>query len=291
MTSIPVLRKETFERDDFDEMCLFTGASVKQTRQGEHVIPRWLIDDYELNFRRIEMGWPGSIASVKQFRARAAPAANSMFGRLENRVKLGESSLDTLHLWQKKISVGMMLCHWRMAQNAHHPLAPRDFDTRHLVITLQDFRNDFQKFSRGQAVSRNGSTLIFPTSLPSGWLAHVFGSAIHSGEVHDLLMPFGILAVSHQNKLIVSVFYDSDREFESSRLIEEWHALKLDECSNASRVAAVLAVTYTEFLFKAQAETLGMEGEGFDALLKKIGYQLGLDINPATNQYSLRDTA
>jgi len=290
MTSIPVIRRAAFERDDFDEMCLFTGTPVKRTKQGEHVIPRWLIDDYELNHKRIEMGWPGSLASIKEFRTRADPIANKAFGYLENRVKLGESSLDNLHLWQKKISVGMMLCHWRMAQNEHHPRAPEDFDTRHLVITLKDFRRDFQKFSVEQFVPRNGSTLVLPTNIPGGWLAHVFGSTMFLGEVYDALMPYGILALTHQDKLIVSVFHDPEREFESSRLIEEWHALKLYECSNAPRVASALAVIYSEFLFKAQVETLGNEGEGFNAMLKGIGYQFGLDIDPATHQYSLRRT-
>ncbi|MBA9848139.1 MAG: hypothetical protein QM625_04075 [Ralstonia sp.] len=291
MASIPVMRRATFEREDFDEMCLFTGAPVKRTKQGEHVIPRWLIDDYELNCRRIEMGWPGSLADIKQFRTRADPTANGVFGDLENRVKLGETSLDHVHLWQKKISVGMTLCHWRMARNKHHPLAPGDFDTRHLVFALEDFRSDFRKFSNRQPVPRNGSTLVLPTSVPGGWLAHMFGSVTSSGEVHDTLMPFGMIAVTHQNKLLVSVFYDPEREFESSRLVKEWKELKLDECSSAPRVAAALAVTYSEFLFKARAEALGTEGEGFDAVLKGIGYQLGVDIDPTTNKYQPRRTA
>jgi hypothetical protein len=95
MTSIPVMLKATFERDDFDEMCLFTGAPVKRTKQGEHVIPRWLIDDYELNHRHIEMGWPGSLAAIKQFRARADPTANGTFGDLESCVKQGGRRLIT----------------------------------------------------------------------------------------------------------------------------------------------------------------------------------------------------
>ena len=108
------------------------------------------------------------------------------------------------------------------------------------------------------------------------------------GEVNDTLMPFGMLAVTHQDKLIVSVFNDPEHEFESSRLVKEWHALKLDECSNAPKVAAALAVTYSEFLFKAQSEIFGNKGAEFDAILTGIGYQLGLDIDPATRQFSLR---
>lgn len=291
MTSISVMSKAKFERDDFDEMCLFTGAPVNRTRQGEHVIPRWLIEEYELNHRRIEIGWPGSLAEIKEFRTRADPTANGKFGNLENRVKLGGTSLDHLHLWQKKISVGMTLCHWRMAQNKYHPQAPGDFDKRHLVFALEDFRSDFKKFSTEQPVPRNGSTLVLPTSIPGGWLAHVFGSTAFSGEVHDALMPFGMVAVTHQNKLIVSVLYDTEREFESSRLVKEWKELKLNECSNAPTLAAALAVAFSEFLFKVMAENLGAVGEGFDSLLKGIGYQLGLDINPATHQYQPRRTA
>lgn len=285
------MAKATFERDDFDKMCLFTGVPVKRTSKGEHVIPSWLIEDYELNCKRIEMGWPGSLADIKEFRPRADPSANGKFGSLENRIKQGETSLDDLHLWQKKISVGMMLCHWRMAQNRYHPQAPGDFDTRRLVLALEDFRSDFDRFSEKHPVPRCGSTLILPTSVPGGWLAHLFGSDIYPGETHDVLMPFGMVAVTHLNKLIVSVFYDPKHEFESSRLVNEWKALKLDECSNAPRVAAALAVAYSEFLFKARAENLGKEGEGFDTLLKGIGYQLGLDIDPITKQYQLRRTS
>ncbi|WP_341644896.1 hypothetical protein [Thauera sp. SDU_THAU2] len=288
MTSIPVMRKATFERDDFDEMCLFTGVPVKRTSKGEHAIPRWLIDDYELNRKRIEMGWPGSLAGIKEFRPRADPTANGTFGDLENRVKQGETSLDLLHLWQKKISVGMSLCHWRMAQNAHHPLAPVDFDRRHLVFALEDFRKDFKKLSDRQPVPRGGSTLVLPTSVPGGWLAHLFGATIYSGAAHDVLMPFGLVAVTHQDKLIVSVFYDPERKFENSRLVQDWKTLKLNECSNAPRIAAALAVVYSEFLFVARTDDLDTERERFNTMLKGIGYQLGLEIDPNTQQYQLR---
>lgn len=288
MTLTALMRKVDFERDDFDEMCLFTGAPVKRTKQGEHVIPRWLIEEYELNHRRIEMGCPESLAEIKQFRARADPTANGRFGELENRIKLGEESLDNLHLWQKKISVGMMLCHWRMAQNKHHPKVPGDFDTRHLVGALEDFRFDFKQFIDGLPVHRNGSTVVLPTSVPGGWLTHVFGAAILSGEMHDALMPFGMLAVTHRRKLIVSVFYDPEHEFERSRLVKQWFELRLDECSNTLAVAAALAVPYSEFIFKAKAEALGTEGEGYEALLKRVGYQLGLDIDLDTYRYRSR---
>ncbi|WP_044529417.1 hypothetical protein [Herbaspirillum sp. B65] len=288
MTTPSVMRKDDFERDDFDEMCLFTGAPVKKTKNGEHVIPRWLIDDYELNYRNIEMGWPESLAVIKEFRTRADLTANGAFGVLENRVKQGQASLDELHLWQKKISVGMMLCHWRMAQNKHHPKAPGDFDTRHLVFTLEDFRNDFKRFSSEEPVPREGSTLVLPTSLPGGWFAHVFGSTVCEGEVHDALMPSGMVAVTHQDQLIISVFYDPEHEFESSRLVQQWSEVKLDVCADASRVAAALAVAYSDFLFKARCETFGIRGEGQNLLLQGIGYQLGLDIDPVTHQYRRR---
>lgn len=288
MTFSPIMRRAAFERDDFDEMCLFTGSPVKKTKQGEHVIPRWLIDDYELNRRRIELGWPGSLADIKQFRTRADPTANGVFGKLESRVKLGQASLDHLHLWQKKISAGMVLCHWRMAQNKRHPQAPGDFDPRHLVGVLDDFRTDFKQFSERQPVPRNGSTLVLPTSVPGGWIAHVFGSTIYSGEVHDALMPFGMVAVTHRDKLIISAFYDQERGFENSRLVQEWKALELDVCSSAPRVAAALAVTFSEYLFDARAEKFGIEREGLDSMIKGIGYQLGLDINLATGQYAPR---
>jgi hypothetical protein len=279
--------QSAFERDDFDQKCLFTGATVKKTSKGEHVIPRWLIDDYELNHRQIKLGLPGGEADMSAFRTRADPTANGKFGVLEDQIKRGECSHDELHLWQKKISAGMLLCHWRMAKNRFHPKAPGYFDQRHLVHTLEDFRSNYKKFALKQRVPREGSTLVLPTNVPGGWLAHVFGSAIAEGEEHDTIMPFGMLAVTHQNKLIVSVFNDPAQEFESSQLVAEWKAKNLDTCPDASTIAAALAITYSEFVFNARRDELRTEGNGFDALCKGIGSQFGLDINPETRQYRL----
>lgn len=291
MTSSPEITRAAFERDDFDKMCLFTGQPVELTRRGEHVLPRWLIDDYELNHRRIEIGWPGSPAAIKEFRSRADPEANGTFGVLEDLVKRGQASVDQLHLWQKKISTGMTLCHWRLAQNARHPHAPTDFDTRFLVCALDDFRADFKKFANKHPVPRSGSTLVLPTRVPDGWLAHLFGCDIHRGETLDALMPFAMVAVTHQSHLIVSVLYDSGREFETSRLAKEWNALKLDQSESACTVAAALAVAFSEFLFQARRATFGTESEAFDALLKRIGYQIGLDIDPETRGFRPRSLA
>ena len=283
------MTKAAFEREDFDEMCLFTGAPVKKTRKGEHVIPRWLIDDYELTSRKIEMGRPGSLAQIRQFRSRADPVANGAFGDLENRVKLGQATPDELHLWQKKISAGMVLNHWRLAQNERHPLAPANFDARHMVFVLEDFRADFKKFADNQPVPRAGSTLVLPTSVPGGWLAHVFGSTVKDlDKGHDAILSFGMVAITHRHNLIISVLYDPDREFESSRFATEWKSNKLGDCSNVSKITAALAVAYSEFMFTANAEAFGTKDENYDGLLKGVAYQLGLDVDPCTMQYRFR---
>jgi hypothetical protein len=287
MISTPTILRSEFERDDFDQMCLFTGAPVKQTSKGEHVIPQWLIDDYELNHKKIKLGLPGGEADMSQFRTRADPTANGDFGVLEDKVKRGVCSHDELHLWQKKISAGMTLCHWRMAKNKHHPKAPGNFDSRYLLIALNDFRSDYEKFALKQPVPREGSTLVLPTKVPGGWLAHVFGATTVEGDENDAILPFGMLAVSHNSKLIVSVFNDSSQEFESSQLATEWTAKNLDTCSDAPKVAAALAITYSEFVFNARREILKTEGHGFDELCKGIATQFGLDIDPKTRRYQV----
>lgn len=289
MTLRPSICQADFERGDFYEKCLFTGKAVKKTKHGEHVIPGWLIRDYQLQDHRIVMGWPGGIANINMFRTRADFKANNKFGELEDPIKRGEWTTDTLHLWQKKISAGMILCHWHMAQDKYHPERPQKFDNRHLVITLNDFRADFEKFANGQPVPRNGSTLVLPTMLPDGWLAHVFGSAVMDIGKYDALQPFGMLVVTHKGKLIVSVFHDSDLTFEQSNLQNEWSTENLDTCVDAPRIAAALALKYSQFVFKEQTEGLGHQATVYDDLLKYIGAQLGLDIDPKTNTYSLRN--
>jgi len=121
---------------------------------------------YELDRAKVEMGHPNRLASVMQFRAPAAAPANQLFGRLEHWVKSGQATRDELHLWSKKLSVGMIWNHHRLSCNSRHPGAPRPFDDRRLRIALMDFHAEFAEFAefaRG-AYIRSGSTLILPCS-------------------------------------------------------------------------------------------------------------------------------
>ncbi|WP_412527435.1 hypothetical protein [Burkholderia lata] len=283
----PTMTREQFERDDFNDRCLFTGVPIEGKKKGEHVIPRWLIEDYGLQGQRIEMGDAAHQAAMREFRSPADRVANGAFGKLEEKIKLGRASIDELHLWQKKISAGMVLNHWRMARNVRHPGAPLQFDTRYLAFALQDFRKEFVEFLAGQYV-RTGSTLCLPTRIPSGWIAHSFGATVKEHDSgHDAVLPFGMVATSHGGQLIVSVLFDPERTFESHRLKQEWAAMKLDVSESPLPVQAALAVGYAEHIAAACEEMFG-EAQPFDPLLEMVGYQLGIEIDPATAQYRRR---
>ncbi|MCA8253101.1 hypothetical protein LGM89_07490 [Burkholderia sp. AU31624] len=283
----PRMTREQFERDDFNDRCLFTGAPIEGKKKGEHVIPRWLIADYGLQNQRIEMGDAVHQATMKDFRSPADPVANGKFGDLENKIKCGLASIDELHLWQKKISTGMALNHWRMARNVRHPGAPLPFDARYLAFALQDFRKEFGEYLEGRYV-RTGSTLCLPTRIPSGWLVHAFGTTVREHDAsHDALLPFGLVALSHCGQLIVSVLFDARRRFEALRLKQEWSALRLDVSESPLPIQAALAVGLTECI-TAASETAFGEPPAFDPLFEHIAYQLGIEVDPATAQYRAR---
>lgn len=281
------MTREQFERDDFNDRCLFTGVPITGKKKGEHVIPRWLIEDYGLQGQRIEMGDAARQAAMKEFRSPADRDANGAFGKLEEKIKLGRASIDELHLWQKKISAGMVLNHWRMARNVRHPGAPLQFDARYLAFALQDFRMEFAEHLSGP-YARTGSTLCLPTCIPSGWIAHAFGATVKEHDAgHDAILPFGMVAISHRGQLIVSVLFDPERTFESHRLKQEWAAAKLDVSQSPLPVQTALAVGFTEYIAAASEETFG-EPQPFDRLLEMVAYQLGIEIDPATAQYGPR---
>ncbi len=281
------MTREQFERDDFNDRCLFTGVPIAGKKKGEHVIPRWLIEDYGLKAQRIEMGDAARQAAMKEFRSPADPVANGKFGPLEDKIKRGVASIDELHLWQKKISAGMVLNHWRMARNDRHPGAPLQFDARYLAFALQDFRNEFGAYLAGP-YTRTGSTLCLPTCIPSGWIAHAFGSTVKEHDAgHDAILPFAMVAVSHGGQLIVSVLFDPEHTFESHRLKQEWAACKLDVSASPLPVQAALATGFAEHITTAGEAAFG-EPLAFDPLLELVACQLGVEVDPETAQYRPR---
>ena len=262
---------------DLSTACLFTGAPQKKTN-GEHVIPDWMQRLYELKQRPVEMGEFQRMAKVMQFRAPAAQEPNNFFGAVEQRISQHQASVDELHLWSKKISVGMMWNHHRMAQNARHPNAPEALDERLLRFALMDFHDEFKQFREG-TYQRTGPTLVLPTKIKGCWLAHAFGAVVDTGhsDTHDAMSPFSFLAVSHDGTLIVSALYNVEMSFETGRLRDEWVSSGLDECTEDLRIRAGLAVVFAESI----STPIARQPEYDDQLLALIAFQLGVIIQSA----------
>lgn len=269
-----ILLPNTYRDLDVMQSCLFTGVPVVK-RDGEHVIPDWMQRQYNLSRQRVEMGQADRLARIMEFRAPADSVANQEFGKIEDRIKRKLATLDELHLWSKKLSVGMIWNHWRMAQNIHHPHAPDGFDTRHLPIVLMDFHEEFAAF-RANTYQRTGSTLVLPTKMSGGWLVHAFGAFLDQSysDTHDAILPYAFIAASHDEQLIVSTLYDSNRKMESGRLTQEWHSSGLHEASDSVRVCAGLAVIFAELAASGFKEIFG--GDAPQELLLYIAYQMGV---------------
>lgn len=269
------------------QCCLFTGVTVLK-RNGEHVIPDWMQRQYALSARNVEMGETERVARIMEFRAPADPVANGLFGRIEEKVKLGSATADELHLWSKKISVGMIWNHYRLAMNINHPRAPDAFDSRHLSIILMDFHEEFAQF-KVNSYKRSGSTLILPTKIEGCWFVHTFGANVDTGysETHDAIAPFGFLAASHHGKLVVSALYDSEHKLESGRLMKEWVSSGLHECMDDARIRAGLAVIFAEEVVAPSFRKM-TNRDAPQELLQNVAYQMGIIIEPPGPNYRRR---
>lgn len=272
---------------DLSTACLFTGAPQSKTN-GEHVIPDWMQRLYQLQQRPVEMGESPRMAKVMLFRAPAAQEPNNFFGMVEQRIKKHQATADELHLWSKKISVGMSWNHHQMSRNNRHPNAPEALDERQLRFALMDFHNEFKQFRAG-TYKRTGPTLVLPTKISGFWLAHAFGAVVDTGhsDTHDAMCPFAFLAVSHGGKLIVSALYNAEMSFETGRLNGEWFTSGLNECTDDLRIRAGLAVVFAESI----STPFVRQPEYNNQLLDLIAFQLGVIFtNSADGQYYRRRT-
>lgn len=261
---------------DLRSSCLFTGVKIDKSR-GEHVIPEWMQKDYALRRHHVEMGEASRLAMIMQFRAPAEEKANNLFGQIENRVKLNQATRDELHLWSKKLAVGILWNHHRLAQNSHHPHAPRQFDDRLLRFALMDFHREFAEFRAGSYV-RSGSTLIVPTNLAGFLLVDCFGATVDTGfsATHDAIWPYAFVAVSHGGQLFVSTLYDSDRALESGRLLREWNSSGLRECTDGARIRAGFAVIFAQEIVWPLVNRGGQISG--DHVIRYVAFQLGIII-------------
>lgn len=271
---------------DLGHSCIFTGVPVAKTR-GEHVIPNWMRMAYDLHQLPVEMGETLRFAKVKEFRAPAETVANNDFGQVEDRVKNQQASLDELHLWSKKIAVGMLWNHWRLSANDRHPNAPIAFDERHLRFALQDFQEEFKLWRENRYV-RTGSTVILPRGIEGASLAHAFGATVNGGysSTHDAIQPFGYMAINYKKSLIVSSFYD-DMTLEEGSIRRRWDESGLKDEKTIARVRAGLSTFFAEHAAKAISEFANQDVV-FDDLFKIIAYQLGIVISDDKRSYRVR---
>lgn len=271
---------------DLKHSCIFTGVPVSKTN-GEHVIPNWMRTAYDLHQLPVEMGETLQFAKVKEFRAPAESKANNDFGKVEDKVKNQEASLDELHLWSKKVAVGMLWNHWRLSANERHPNAPAPFDERHLRFALQNFQGEFELWRENRYV-RTGSTVILPRDIEGISLAHAFGATVNGGYsmTHDAIQPFGYMAINYKTSLIVSSFYD-DKKLEEGGIRERWEKSGLKAEKDFARVRAGLSAIFAEHAAEAISE-FAEQDVVLDDLFKMIAYQLGIVILDNKRTYRVR---
>ncbi|WP_313206929.1 hypothetical protein [Stenotrophomonas sp.] len=260
---------------DFDKQCLFTGSvPVRSTR--EHVVPKWFLSKHDLHGKRLEMGAPQALANIRNFQVPAEYDANQLFGTIEKRIERGQAGIDEIHLWHKKISAGLALCHWTLSLNAWNPRAPALVGPAALRAVVVDFQSDFADFKRTGTYARNGSTIALKSPIPDGWFAHVFGSVSAASYIGQLERPFALVATSVGESLYVSMLNDAAWEFEKTWNAKNWGSI-LATCHQLPRMQAALAAMLTEVV---DGWSRGCDGrDPSQSAFETIAYQLGIELS------------
>lgn len=270
---------DDYKKLDFFSSCIFTGERVDK-KKGEHVIPRWMLKDYQLKSAHVEMAQNDKTSSPLEFQAPATTEANGLFGNLENKVKQGSATKDEIHIWSRKISVGVMLNHHRMSLNVQHPQCPVAVDERCLRGVLQHFHSDFKSWKSG-AYSRNGigSVIKLKTAYDQLFFAHLNGAIQREdlSNTHDVLAPYGLVAIGRNGELIIATYGDSDLLFERPEISEKWETSGLIRSTNKDEIRCFLAVLFFDGPFKSLFEKIHEFEPRLDEL-QLIGYQLGIQI-------------
>lgn len=264
--------------------CIFTGSYLDNTKRGEHVIPRWLIKDYEMKGANVELGSKRATAQIREFTAPAEEESNNLFGELENRIKLDQTSVhdDELHLWLMKMSCGLLWNHCRLAQNSQHPNAPGQIDERLEGIHAGEFRSGFSDWKNGQYV-RKGSLLRLPHSVGGLFLAHSFGAHMNDkySDTHDAILPFVLIAFGRPgHDLLIATFFDNDRALEEPSVSEKWLASIIPKERCATPVRAAIAGLFYEKIVKLGYRKMTGEDapkELFSHIASTFGIEIFLD--------------
>lgn len=284
------LLTDTYKTLDLFSSCIFTGAPVGK-RNGEHVIPRWMLNDYHLKNADVELSQTGKTCSPLEFRAPATSHANMEFGKLENKVKLGTATKDEIHIWSRKISVGIMLNHHRMSLNFQHPQSPVTIDERFIRSMLQHFHSDFGKWKNGSYKKDGaGSVIKLKTAYDKFFFAHLSGAMIREdiSDTYDVMAPYGLIAIGRNNELIISTYGDEDMQFETPEFIEKLESSGVIKSKDKNEIRCFLAVSF----FDGPFNKLFKEFHGFEPQLcelELLGYQLGIQISETGGELTYRD--
>jgi hypothetical protein len=262
--------------DDVRRRCLFTGVDVPGTKRGEHVIPRWLVKDHALQDGGVQLGQPEALARILEFTAPADAVANQTFGTLEQRIKENQADVsdDELYLWLLKLSSGMLWNHRRLAENAHHPRAPIQFDVRLEGIVSNEFQDAYAKWMNG-SFSRKGSLTKLPTGVDRLMILHIFGATVLDFEhrTHEGVLPYVLMAVGRPgHPLLVASFFDAGRKWEEDVVYSAWASTEVATTPEAPFVRAALATA----LYTMELRPLVRSKEQEQRLTDSIAYAAGV---------------
>lgn len=273
------IQKITYIHKPWRNRCIFTGTYLNNQR-GEHVLPRWLVKEYDMNRSFVKLGSDKAIAKVREFKAPACQVANNQFGKLEERIKQNQEDVsdDELHLWLMKVASGMLWNHVNLAQNIGHPNAPIQIDERFEGILSQCFQKGFSDWKHNKYL-RNGSLVRFPGSVNNLFLAQVFGSHVDQayGENHDAMLPYAMIIFGRPGyQLLVATFFDDDRVIEDQFIMDRWNASSIHNESSSTPVRAALAAIFYEKIVRIGFEKLTGKPSPKE-LFPLIAYSLGVE--------------
>lgn len=268
------------ERDNPDWMdrCLFTGQPVVgRNRSGEHVLPRWMFKLYGIDRRRIRMADRQALVLGRHARAPANTEPNNLFGTLENKVRQGLATKDEYHLWAEKVHCGLFLAHFRLSLKKAHPQSPPPFDSRFIRGALERFRSHYAQWVSGTySRAGRGSLVILPTSYSVPILHNIHGIYTQTASTtHDYIRMHGMLAISHNQKIIVATFGDDRASFETEDFVSKWTDKHFESVQDPVGIAAALCAAYFFGPMKDAKMDMYQEEPGYEDL-ERLADQMGL---------------
>jgi len=248
-----------------------------------------MLKQYKLDSGYMEMSHHNKKARLKEFKAPATIDANNTFGRIEVKVREDRADRNEIHLWARKLSVGIILNHYRLSRNIKHPAVPVPIDDAVVRALLKIFQKNFDKWCNGNYERTEiGSSARVKVGLKDLFFAHLSGIVEREISETRIGVPFSLIAIGRGGSMDIVTTGDEKQWFESNHFRDMWESSGLAQSSDIDEIRCGLAAA----MFEGVYSPLVTSFYGIPDLehFKQLAHQLGVAIveHEGTLKYTSR---